>query len=142
MMRSLSLMLPATLLLAASAGAQTQDQPSTAPEAGSRVQVTAPAQPYKFYGYEAESISGAYAMSNGWHLKVDPSREGIVAQIDKRHPIKLAAVAPDRYASGDGNIAMEFNRGDYGDQMLMSYVPDPRTAQVVVVGATATLAQR
>jgi hypothetical protein len=35
---------------------------------------------------------------------------------------------------------MEFNRGEYGDEMLMRYVPDTRTAQAVVV--TTTLAQR
>jgi hypothetical protein len=35
---------------------------------------------------------------------------------------------------------MEFNRGAQGDEMLMSYVPDSRTAQRVVV--TSTLASR
>jgi hypothetical protein len=35
---------------------------------------------------------------------------------------------------------MVFNRGEAGDQMVMSYVPDPRVAQVIVV--RATLAQR
>ena len=149
MMRSLSLTVPASLLLlAASAGAQNAQptQPdyylSTQSGATSKVQVVAPAQPYVFQDHDAEWISGAYAMSNGWRLKVDPSRDGIVARIDKRHPIKLTAVSPDRYVTSDGNIAMEFNRGAYGDQMLMSYVPDTRTAQVVVVGSAPRLAQR
>jgi hypothetical protein len=106
------------------------------------VQVIASAQPFAFYDSDAEWISGAYAMSNGWRLKVDLSLDGIVAQIDKRHPVKLTAVSRDRYVTPDGNIAMEFNRGQQGDEMLMSYVPDPRTAQVVVVSSSARLAQR
>jgi hypothetical protein len=35
---------------------------------------------------------------------------------------------------------MEFNRGEAGDEMLMSYRPDPRLAQVVVI--SSRLAQR
>ena len=142
-MRSMFLMLPASLLLLAShAGAQTQAYPMTDPEQTSRVQVTAPPQPFQFWDYEAEFISGAYAMSNGWHMKVDPARDGIVAQIDKQHPMRLVAVSPNRYATRDGNVWMEFNRGPGGEDMLMSYVPDIRSAQTVVVTATARLAQR
>jgi hypothetical protein len=142
-MRSLSLLLPASLLvLASNAVAQTATTLTTESGSTSRVQVIASAQPFAFYDSDAEWISGAYAMSNGWRLKVDPSLDGIVAQIDKRHPVKLTAVSRDRYVTPDGNIAMEFNRGQQGDEMLMSYVPDPRTAQVVVVSSSARLAQR
>jgi hypothetical protein len=35
---------------------------------------------------------------------------------------------------------MEFNRGADGDEMMMSYVPDPRLAEVVVV--TSAMASR
>jgi hypothetical protein len=142
MMRYLSLILPASLLvLASSAGAQSQYHLSTQSGATSEVQVIAQAQPFQFYDYEAEAISGGYAMANGWRLKVDPSSNGIVARIDKGHPIKLTAVSRDKYVTSDGNMWMEFNRGR-GDDMVMSYVPDTGTAQVVVVGATSTLAQR
>jgi hypothetical protein len=137
-MRSLYLMFPVALLLASNAGAQAQLTPSTEPE--SRVEVVAPNQPFQFWEYEAEFISGGYAMSNGWKMKVDPTSDGITAQIAKRRPIRLVAVSPDKYVSPDGNVSMEFNRGRQGDEMLMSYVPDSRTAQVIVV--TATLAQR
>lgn len=144
-MRSLSLLLPASLLvLASNAVAQTDYTLSTESGSTSKVQVIASAQPFAFYDSDAEWISGAYAMSNGWRLKVDPSLDGIVAQIDKRHPIRLAAVSPDRYVTSDGNISMEFNRGAHGDEMLMSYVPDARTMRVVVLSSSATtkLAQR
>jgi hypothetical protein len=140
-MRPLSLILPASLLvLASSAGAQAQHDPQTEPGAVSQVQVTAESPPFQFRDYEAEAISGGYRMSNGWHMKVDSASDGIVAQIDKRHPIRLVAVSRDMYVSPDGSVAMEFNRGTQGDEMLMSYVPDARTAQRVVV--TSTLAQR
>ena len=35
---------------------------------------------------------------------------------------------------------MEFNRGELGEDMQMSYVPDPRLAQVVVI--SSAVAQR
>lgn len=140
-MRSVSLIFPAAvLLLVSNAGAQTQAYPSTEPEQPSQVQVRPPAQPFQFWDYEAEMVSGAYAMSNGCRMKVDPSRDGIVAKIDKQPAMRLVAVSRDRYVSSDGNVSMEFNRGTRGDDMLMSYVPDVRTAQVIEV--SATLAQR
>jgi hypothetical protein len=56
----------------------------------------------------------------------------------------LIAESPDRFVSRDGNVIMEFNRGDERDDMMMSYVPsdvaDPRLAQMIVV--TAKMAQR
>jgi hypothetical protein len=139
-MRPLTLILPVSLLLASNVGAQAQHNPQTEPGAPSQVQVRAETAPFQFRDYEAEAISGGYKMSNGWRMKVDPAPDGIVAQIGKRHPIRLVAVSRDMYVSPDGNVAMEFNRGAQGDEMLMSYVPDSRTAQRVVV--TSTLAQR
>jgi len=142
-MRALTLLLPASLvLLASNAGAQTKNYPLTNPEPTSTVQVTAPAKAFQFWEYQAEEISGAYAMSNGWRMKVEPATDGIVATIDKQRPIRLVALSADRYTSRDGNVWMEFNRGAGGEDMLMSYVPDPRLAQVVTVTATATVAQR
>jgi hypothetical protein len=140
-MRPLFLALPASLLLLAStAGAQTVHYPLTEPAPESTVQVPAP--PAAFYPWtdELEAVSGKYAMSNGWRLQVEPASQGIVARIDKQHPVRLVALSPNKFVSRDGNVAMEFNRGEAGDQMLMSYVPDPRVAEVIVV--TATLAQR
>ena len=55
-MHSRSLIFPACLLLATSAGAQTQHDPLTDPESTSQVQVRAPAQPFQFWEYEAEGV--------------------------------------------------------------------------------------
>jgi len=139
-MRPLFLILPVSVLLASNVGAQEQQAPQTEPGSVSQVQVTAETPQFQFRDYEAEAISGGYKMSNGWRMKVDPASDGIVAQINKERPIRLVAVSRDRYVAPDGNVFMEFNRGTQGDQMLMSYVPDSRTAQRVVV--TSTLAQR
>jgi hypothetical protein len=83
-------------------------------------------------------------LSNGWHLKVEPGSNGIVAHIDKQRPIRLVAQSPDRFVSRDGNVIMEFNRGNAGSDMMMSYVPrdatGARLSQVIV--ATAKMAQR
>lgn len=133
-MRVLLFAVPASLLLASSALAQSQE---SAPI--STVQVTAP---YQLTQEDAEWVSGQYAMSNGWRLKVDPAANatGIVAQIDRRHPIRLMAITPDKFVSADGNVTMDFNRGKDGDEMLMTYVPNPSLAERIVI--TATLAQR
>jgi hypothetical protein len=142
-MRPLSLVLPASLLLllAPGAGAQTGHYPLTDTAPTSTVQVvTAPAAQFHPWTDELEAVSGKYAMSNGWRLNVEPGSSGIVARIDKQRPMRLVALSPNKFVSRDGNVAMEFNRGEAGDEMLMSYVPDPRVAQVIVV--RATLAQR
>lgn len=54
--------------------------------------------------------------------------------------MRLYAVAPCKFASIDGNVNMEFNRGAWGDDMLMSYRPNPGLAQVVVL--STQVAQR
>ncbi|MGJ9416710.1 hypothetical protein ACHAC9_02935 [Massilia sp. CMS3.1] len=140
-MRLLSILIPASLLaLTAGAGAQDLPYPRTGTEAMSTVQVTAPAKPVLIQDDEAEVVTGAYAMSNGWRLKVDTGSRHINATIDKQKPMRLLAVAPYKFASSDGNVTMEFNRGPWGDDMVMSYVPDPRLAQVIVI--SSKMAQR
>jgi hypothetical protein len=145
-MRSLPLALSASLLLLApGAGAQTSNYPVNDDAAMSRVEVTAqPRTAFRIWDYQAEDVSGTYELSNGWRLKVQPARDGIVAQIDKQRRMHLVAQSPDRFVSRDGNVIMEFNKGDTRDDMMMSYVPsdvaDPRLAQMIVV--TAKMAQR
>jgi hypothetical protein len=133
---------PALLLVATGAGAQAQ-QAQTEPESVSTVQVTAEAPPFQFRDYQAEAISGGYQMSNGWRMQVASASDGITAQIGKAHPIRLVALSPDLYATRDGNVTMQFNRGPQGEDMLMSYVPaGSGIAQVVVMSTSTSLAQR
>ena len=140
-MRLLSILIPASLLaLSSGAGAQNLPYPRTDSAAMSTVQVTAPAKAVRIHYDEAEVIGGAYAMSNGWRLKVRTASRHIDATIDREKPMRLLAVAPYKFASSDGNVTMEFNRGPWGEDMLMSYVPDPRLAQVIVI--SSKMAQR
>lgn len=139
-MRPLSLLLPASLLLASSATAQNLPYPPAEAAPLSTVEVTAPVRPIQIMHDEAQHITGAYAMSNGWRLNVQPSWNHIDATIDKQRPIRLLAVAPYRFASLDGNVIMEFNRGARGDDMMMSYRPNPRLAWVVLT--SMPIAQR
>ena len=141
-MRPLSILFPAcALLLASSTLAQTLPSPQAGDPSVSTVQVTAPAGTVRIRDIQAEKIGGSYAMSNGWHMRVRTGSRHIDASIDNAQPLRLFSVAPYKFASADGNIAMEFNRGSEGDDMVMSYRPDPRLAQVVVIGS-APLAQR
>lgn len=139
-MRPLSSCLSAAALLcAAGAGAQTLPYPQdTLPS--STVQVTAPARGTWVRPEQARQIAGAYDMSNGWYMRVRTATRHIDVTIDEQKPLRLVPVAPYRFVSGDGNVTMEFNRGNWGDEMMMSYVPDRRTAQVVVL--TSRIAQR
>ena len=70
-MRPLSLLIPTSLIvLATSAGAQTQPypRPDTAPL--STVTVTAPAKAVRLLPDEVKRVAGTYDMSNGWRLDV------------------------------------------------------------------------
>src|SRR5689334_18962852 len=70
-MRPLSLLLPASLLvLAASASAQNLPYPQADSVPASTVQVTAPIKPVLLFADEAERVAGSYAMSNGWRMQV------------------------------------------------------------------------
>lgn len=139
-MRPLTLALAASLLLVVADAAAQSRYPATGGDAISSVQVTAPARTLRVYQEHLDAVRGVYAMSNGWRMKVASAAGGITARIDRQPAMHLVALSPDRYSSRDGSVTMEFNRGDSGDDMLMSYVPDSRVAQVIVV--RATLAQR
>ena len=140
-MRPLTLLLPVSLLLlASSAGAQSLPYPQADTASGPVVQVTAPSRSVRLKEEEARQVEGTYAMSNGWRLKVEATQRFIDARIDRQRPLRLRAVSPDRFVSADGNVVMEFNKGEWREDMTMSYVPDPRLAQVVVL--SARMAQR
>lgn len=126
-------------LFVADAAAQSRPLPASSGPISS-VEVTAPARTVRVYQDDLDAVRGTYAMSNGWRMEVSPAPGGIAAKIGRDRPMRLVALSPDKYASRDGNVTMEFNRGDSGDDMVMSYVPDPRLAQIIVV--KATLAQR
>jgi hypothetical protein len=136
-MRLFILAIPASLLLAPLAYAQSGISSSPESASISTVQVSAP---FRLTDAEAETVSGQYALSNGWRLKVEQAPTGVVAKIDHQRPIKLIAISADKFVSRDGNVTMEFNRGEFGDDMVMSYVPTDRLAVRYVV--TATLASR
>lgn len=134
-MRHLSLLIPATLLvLAAGAGAQIQPYPlpDTAPV--SSVTVTAPAKRIRLMPDEVKQIAGSYDMANGWRLEVRGKPEYIDATIDTEKPMRLKAVSRNKFVSGDGNVIMEFHQGS-GDDMKLSYVPDPSKPSMVSIPA-------
>jgi hypothetical protein len=89
---------------------------------------------------ETRTVSGTYALSNGWQLHVRPGWNGVYARIDDQPAMRMVALSPDKYVTRDGNVAMEFNRGADRDEMSMSYVPEGRLAEMIVV--TATMASR
>jgi hypothetical protein len=132
-MRPLFLFPASLLLLATGAGAQNLTYPPADTAPITSVEVTAPAKIQRIKHHQAEKIGGAYEMSNGWNLRVQTTSRYIDAIIDNQPPLRLVPVAPYRFVSGDGNVTMDFNRGSGGDDMEMSYVPDLRFAQRVVL---------
>lgn len=134
-MRTLLLAIPALLMLTPNAGAQSTDYPARE-SAMSTVRVAAPPQSYRALRDEPDFASGKYQMSNGWFLTVEATPYGIRATIDRERTMRLIAVGPNRYVTPSGNVAMDFNRGEHGDEMLMSYVPGSNLAAVIVVRTT------
>jgi len=139
-MRYPFLLLPASLLLAAATHAQTMPYPPHDSAPLSSVQVSARAMPERIKAHQRDKIAGAYEMSNGWYLRVHTDARSIEASIDREPPLRLVAIAPYKFVSGDGKVTMQFNLGDTGDDMEMSYVPAGSLAQRVVL--SSRLAQR
>ena len=140
-MRISSVLLPATLLLLAStSGAQSWPYPQSDTAPVTSVVVSAAAKPVRIQEEQARQIAGTYDLANGWRLKVRPGTRTIDTKIDKQQPMRLLAVGPYKFASGDGRVTMEFNRGEFGEDMLMTYAPDPRFADMVVI--SSAIAQR
>jgi hypothetical protein len=136
-MRTLFLAIPVSLLLVAShANAQSRDYPLTEDSSVSTVHVTAPLRGVMVTPDQTDQIKGTYAMSNGWRMNVKSASRGIVAKIDDQPPMRLIALSADRYVTADGNVAMEFNQGTFGDDMTMSYVPSSRLAERIVIRST------
>jgi len=136
-MRTLSLLITASVFaLAAGAGAQNQQQsyprPDTAPI--STVTVTGPTKAYRLMPDEVKQIVGTNQMENGWQLEVRGKPQYIDTTIDTEKPMRLRAVSKDKFVSGDGNVTMEFNQGA-GDEMKMTYVPDPSKPSMVSIPA-------
>lgn len=140
-MRIISLALPVSLvLLASTAVAQNMPYPMADTAPVTVVQITAPSVPARLGEDEKRQIAGTYALSNGWRLKVRPASRFIDATIDREKPLRLLAVSNDKFVSGDGKVTMEFNRGDFRDEMSMSYVPDALATEAIVI--SSTMAQR
>lgn len=140
-MRISSVLLPAALLvLTSGAEAQTMQYPQVDTAPDTTIRVTGALKPIRIDEDQAREIAGTYALSNGWRLKINPSSRTIAATIDRQKPMRLFAVSPYKFASGDGRVTMEFNPGDYGSDVVMSYAPDPRLAEMVVL--SSSVAQR
>lgn len=138
-MRPLSLLITASVLtFAVGAGAQTQQpypRPDTAPI--STVTVTGPAKAVRLMPDEVRQIAGTYNMENGWQLEVRGKPTYIDTTIDTEKPMRLRAVSKNKFVSGDGNVTMEFNQGG-GEDMKMTYVPDPSKPSMVSIPARRT----
>ena len=140
-MRPLFLLLAASLLVpAAGAGAQQLPYPQSASASANTVQVTAPVRARWVRPDDARQIGGDYEMANGWLLRVRTAPYYIDVTIDDQKPIRLTAIARNKFVSGDGNVHMVFAQGMSHDEMTMRYRPDPTLAQVLVL--SARVAQR
>lgn len=128
-------LLPASLLPAAGALAQATPYPHPDADPVSTMAVKVPLKTMRVRPDQAGIIAGSYDMSNGWRLKVRTAPRHIDASIDREPPMRLYAVAPYRFATADGKVDMEFNRGPMGEDMLMRYIPDQRLGQVVVISS-------
>lgn len=89
---------------------------------------------------EAGKVAGAYATSNGWHMKIYASPRFIDATIDNEKPIRLRAIPSSKFISGDGDVTVIFGRDNWGAELTMTYVPRPNLVKLEL--GSASLAQR
>lgn len=136
-MRPLSLMLIPVLLVSAS-GTQAQTLAPDDPVAV--VQVKPMDGPYRLRNEQARQIAGTYEMSNGWSVDVRPDMRHVDVLIDRNRPLRLLAISPRKFVSGDGNVTMEFSRGNDENDMTLRYVPGVGMAEVVLT--SVSIAQR
>ena len=136
-MRPLSLMLIPVLLVSAS-GTQAQTVAPDDPVAV--VQVKPMDGPYRLRNEQARQIAGTHEMSNGWSVDVRPDMRHVDVLIDRNRPLRLLAISPRKFASGDGNVTMEFSRGNDENDMTLRYVPGVGMAEVVLT--SVSIAQR
>jgi hypothetical protein len=137
-MRTSSVLLSLSTLavLSAAGGAWAQAQPAALPEIA--VLAALPRYPIKLR--EARAIRGVYDMSNGWTIEVRPDWRRVFVEINGRKPLEVIPISADKFVSRDANMALEFNRGNGGDEMVLRYAPGGVAAQAVV--ATSRLARR
>jgi hypothetical protein len=136
-MRPLYLMLIPVLLVSAS-GTQAQTLAPDDPVAV--VQVKPMDGPYRLRNEQARQIAGTYEMSNGWSVDVRPDMRHVDVLIDRNRPLRLLAISPRKFVSGDGNVSMEFSRGNDENDMTLRYVPGVGMAEVVLT--SVSIAQR
>jgi hypothetical protein len=136
----LSLFAFAALAGSSGAGAQSLPVAPGEPEILPEISVveTMPRYPIKIK--EASAIRGIYQMSNGWQLDVTPNWRQVYADLNGTGKVELLPVSADKFISADRKMAMEFNLGSNGNEMVMRYTPDGVAAHSVVL--TSTLAQR
>lgn len=134
-MRPLAVLIPASLLvLSASTSAQTQPYPPPDTAPTPTVTVTAPAKAVRLRPDEIKQIAGTYDMANGWRLEVRGKPAYIDAKIDTQPSMRLKAVSKNKFVTDDGNVIMDFNQGT-GEDMKLSYVPDPSKPSMVSIPA-------
>jgi hypothetical protein len=111
-------------------------------QALAEVQVRGQPRHYRLEPSEIKQVSGTYAMSNGWTVRVVPRMRHVYMHINDKPPIELFPQSADKFASADGNIATVFNLGMLGDDIVMSYVPDSRLSDQRVIVGSGVLAAR
>ena len=136
-MRPLSLLFFPTLLMLAPATHAQALQPT---EPVAVVQVRPVDGPYRLRNEQARQIAGMYEMSNGWSIDVRPDMRHVDVVINRNRPLRLLAISSRKFVSGDGNMTMEFSRGNDDNDMTLRYVPGTGLAEVVVT--SASFAQR
>lgn len=92
----------AALLLAATAQAQTPER--------QRIEVAGAAEPLPDAATMA-AMTGDFALSDGRSLRVSRPGLHLMAAVGRRWGVAMEPVAPNRFASRDGRLVVEFDAG-------------------------------
>lgn len=115
------------------AAARQASSPPSATQAGQAVgsiQVNAPLQRFKPQPGEVADALGTYELDNGAVLRVlRDHRKLTVYHAPNGAAVELIPVGRYIYMASDRSLMMEFNRGELGEEVMVTYSPDSVAAE-------------
>lgn len=94
------------------------------------IQVNATPNRFKPQPDEVATVMGTYMLDNGAVLRVGRAlRKVTVYHAPNGTPVELMPVGRFVYMAADHSLLMEFNRGETGEEVMVTYGPDTVAAE-------------
>jgi len=108
--------------------------PSIALAATALLAVTASAADLRATAQQRMDLEGTYKLENGQRARVFELDQRLYVELG-RYRKELVLVAPDRFASPDGAISLQFQPDAPGERIVLGYRRDDRQAMPVMLAS-------